>query len=150
MSDQNKAVVRRWFEEVWNQGRREAIAEILAPEAVLDECGEESVGPAGFYPYFDRMHAAFSNIHVTFHDAIAEDDIVCLRWSFTARHTGAGLGVAATGKEVHMTGITIVRIVGGKFVAGWQNWDMLGLMQQIRGERMALTYVAGRAESAAP
>ena len=150
MSEANKALVKRWFEEVWNNKRRDAIAEILAPDAVIDESGVKSVGPEGFYPYFDRMHKAFSEIHVKPHHVIAEGDIVCMRWSCTSRHTGAGLGLAPTRKEVHITGITIVRIVNGKFVEGWQNWDMLGLMQQIRGERMALTYIAARAESAAP
>ena len=145
MSQSNKVLVRRWFEEVWNKGRREAIAEVLAPDAVIQESGQSTVGPEGFYPFFERMQSAFSDIHVTFHDAIAEGDQVALRWSCTMRHTGEGMGVAPTGKELHTTGISLVRIAGGKFVAGWQNWDMLGLMQQIRGEPMAPTYIAARA-----
>ena len=144
MSEANKALAKRWFEEVWNKGRREAIPEILAPDAEIRESGEVVRGPEGFYPFFDRMHAAFSDIHVTFQDAIAEADMVCLRWSCSMKHTGSGLGMAPTQKTLATTGMTMVRIANGRFVAGWQNWDMLGLMQQINQEPMAPTYIAAK------
>lgn len=144
MSDANTELAKRWFEEVWNKGRREAIPEMLAHDAVIQESGEAVKGAEGFYPFFDRMQTAFSDIHVTFHDAIAKDDKVCLRWSCTMRHTGGGLGMAPTGKTLETTGITIVRVANGKLVAGWQNWDMLGLMQQINEQPMAGTYIASK------
>jgi predicted ester cyclase len=137
-----KELGKLWFEEVWNKGRRAAIRELLAPGAVIYECGEAVRGAEGFYPFFDRMQASFSNIHVSIHDAIAEGDVVCLRWSCTMTHTGDGFGVPPTNKDVQTTGITIIRSANGKIVAGWQNWDMLGLMQQIKDEQMAPTYIA--------
>ena len=143
MSEINKALAKKWFEEVWNKSRREAIAEMLAPDAPLEEAGEVTVGPEGFYPFFDRMQATFSNVHVTIEDAIADGDKVCLRWTFTAKHTGDGLGLPPTGKQVKVTGISIVRIENGRLVHGWQNWDMLGMLAQIREEPKAPTYVAG-------
>ena len=149
MSQANKNLAKRWFEEAWNKGRRDAISEILAPDAVIQEDCESTVGPEGFYPFFDRMQAAFSDFRVSFHDAIAEDDMVCLRWSCSMRHTGAGLGIAPTGTELHTTGISIVRIADGKFVAGWQNWDMLGLIQQIKGQALAPTYIAAKTATGA-
>jgi steroid delta-isomerase-like uncharacterized protein len=151
MSEANKALAKRWFEEVWNQGRREAIRELLAPDAVIQDGEEAAVGPEGFYPFFDRMQEAFSDHRLICHDFIAEDDMVCVRWSSTMRHTGNGLGVPPTNRTVQITGMSVVRIAGGKFVAGWQNWDMLGLMQQIKDEPVAPTYIAaevGRAGSA--
>src|SRR5579871_4463800 len=144
MSEANKALVKRWFEEVWNQGRKETIGELLAPEAVIQEGGDATVGPDGFYPFFDRRRSAFSDIHVIIHDAISEDDKVCVRWSIQMRHTGNGMGIPATNKILHSTGISLVRVAGGKFVAGWQNWDMLGLMQQIKDEPVAATYLAAK------
>jgi predicted ester cyclase len=90
------------------------------------------------------MQAAFSEMHVTIHDTIAEADKVCVRWSVQMRHTGNGIGIPATNKTLHTTGVTVVRIAGGKFVAGWQNWDMLGLMQQIKDEPAAPTYIAAK------
>src|ERR1700731_642113 len=78
MSEANKALAKRWFEEVWNEGKRETIREMLAPEAVIQEGGDASVGPEGFYPFFDRMQAAFSEMHLTIHDTVTEADKVCV------------------------------------------------------------------------
>jgi steroid delta-isomerase-like uncharacterized protein len=139
----NKQLAKLWFEEVWNKGRREAIRELLAQDAVVYESGQAVKGAEGFYPYFDRMRAAFSNIHFVVHDPVlADGDMVCLIWSCTVTHSGNGLGIPATNKNLQTTGITVVRIANGKIVAGWQNWDMLGLMQQIKDEPMAPTYIA--------
>jgi len=140
MSEANKALATRWFEEVWNKGRRDAIAEMLLPNAVIYESCQAIKGPEGFYPFFDRMRATFSDIHVSFHDAIAEGDRVVLRWSVLMRHTGDGLGVPPTEKVVTTTGISVLRIAGDKFIEGWQNWDMLGLMHQIQGAGLGPTY----------
>ena len=80
-------------------------------------------------------------IHVSTDDVIVNGDKLCVRWSFSGRHTGDGLGFAATGMVVRTTGITIMRVADGMLFEGWQNWDMLGLIQQIRGEQKAGTYV---------
>jgi steroid delta-isomerase-like uncharacterized protein len=141
MTGQDRNLGTRWFDEVWNKGRREAIAEMLAPDAVLHEGGLDSVGPEGFYPLFDRIRNAFSQIQTTVHDTFAEGDRICIRWSFQAKHSGPGLGIPPSGKNVDATGITIMRIDSGKAVEGWQNWDMLGMLDQIRGGAKAPTYV---------
>lgn len=142
MTESERDLGRRWFETVWNQGRRDAIAEMLAPDAVLHEAGEDSVGPDGFYPFFDRMHAMFSDFHVTVRDSIAEGDKICLRWSCEAKHIGAGLGLEATGATISVTGLTLLRTGNGRILEGWQNWDMLGMLEQLRGERKSATYIA--------
>lgn len=145
MSEANKQLGRRWFEEVWNKRRRDVIAEMLDPDAVVHEGNVDARGPEGFYAFYDRMQAAFSKVHVTVEDAIAEGDKVCIRWSCTMQHTGSGLGVPATNKQLHTTGISIIRVVNGKLGEGWQNWDMLNLMQQIKEEPAAPTYIAAGA-----
>ena len=145
MSEANKALAKRFFEEVWNKSRRSAIAELLATNAVIYESGEAIHGPEGFYPFFDRMQTTFTDIHVSFNDAVAEGAKVCLRWSVSMRHTGNGFGIPPTGKLLYTTGIMIVRIANGQFLEGWQNWDMLGLMQQMRGEGLGPTYIAAKA-----
>ena len=147
MSQANKALATRWFEEVWNKRRREAIDEMLLPQAVLYEGGKETKGPEGFQPFFDRMWAAFSDIHITIQDVIAEADMVCVRWSCTMTHSGDGLGMAPTNKKLETTGISIVRVADGMLAAGWQNWDMLGLMQQIQAQPRAATYIAAGEET---
>ena len=142
MTQEERNLAYSWFEEVWNKGRRDAIPELMARDAVLHEGGADSVGPDGFYPFFDRFHAALSEIHVTVHDTVAEGDRICTRWSFTGKHTGSGLGIPPTGKTVHVTGMGIIRVAGGKLVEGWQNWDMLGMLNQIQDAAKPRTYVA--------
>ncbi len=131
MSEANKELAKLWFEEVWNKGRREAIRELLATDAVVYDSSDAIKGTEGFYPFFDRMRATFSDIHISVQDAVAEDDKVCLRWLCTMRHTGNGLGMPPANKSLQATGMTMIQILNGKFVTGWQNWDMLGILQQI-------------------
>lgn len=141
MSEANKELAKLWFEEVWNKGRREAIRELLAPDAIIYDGATAVKGTEGFYPFFEQMRAAFSNIHVSVTDTLAEGDKVCLRWSGSMQHSGSSLGIQPTHKDLDATGITIVQIANGKFVAVWQNWDMLGVLQQIKGEPIVPSYV---------
>jgi predicted ester cyclase len=117
---------------------------MLSPNALIHDGGIETRGLDGFYDFFDRMKSSFSEMHVTIEDSIAEADRLCLRWLFTAKHTGNGIGIAATGKSVRVTGISILRVANGNLVEGWQNWDMLGLLQQVQGAASAATYIADR------
>ena len=142
MTDMERSLGSRWFEEVWNKGRRDAIPEMLAPDSVLHDGGTDSVGPEGFYPFFDRLSAAFSDLHITVHDTIAEKDRICVRWSCSATHVGDGLGVAPTGKRLHVTGMSMMRVRDGQIVEVWQKWDMLGLMEQIHSRDQSPTYLA--------
>jgi steroid delta-isomerase-like uncharacterized protein len=137
----DRGLGKRWFEEVWNQGRREAIAEMLASDCVIHDGGLDTHGPEGFYPFFDRIRATFSDVHITVDDTLAEGNTLCVRWSFVAKHTGNGLGVPPTRRTINVTGITIVRISDGKVVEAWQNWDMLGMMEQIKGVGKSATYI---------
>jgi predicted ester cyclase len=115
---------------------------MLDLNSVLHEGPAEVRGPEGFHPFWDRMQAAFSDIKITVHDEIAEGDKVCLRWSCTMRHTGAGFGGTPTNKQLETTGMTFITVAGGKFGEAWQNWDMLSLLQQIGSEPPASTYLS--------
>jgi steroid delta-isomerase-like uncharacterized protein len=141
MTELERDLGRQWFEQVWNQGRREAIAELLAPDAVIHDGDMDTVGPEGFYPFFDRINGTLSDVHVTVNDTIAGGDKICIRWSCTGKHTGDGLGIPASGTNVHISGISILRVANGKLAEGWQNWDMLGMMQQMQGLKKAATYI---------
>ena len=132
MTHENRKLAIRWFEEVWNQGRREVIAEMLPPDGVIFDGATASTGPDGFYPFFDRMRDTFSGMHLTIEKTIVEEDHVCVRWSCSMKHTGDGLGIKPTHKTVSITGISIIHFAHGKVVQGWQNWDMFGLMQQLQ------------------
>ena len=144
MTEADRGLGIRWFEEVWNRGRRSAIVEMLPPDGVLHEGETDCVGPEGFYPFFDRLNAAFSEFRVTVHDVIAEGDRACLRWTCICKHTGDGLGVPPTQKTVHVTGVSIMRVANGRIAEAWQNWDMLGMLEQIQGSSRSKTYVSAR------
>ena len=134
MSRENVALIHRWFEEVWNKGRAEAIDEMFAEDGVahgLGDQGAKLIGPAGFKPFFETFRGAFPNIKVTIEDTVSEGDKVAARWVGRMTHQGDHLGFAATGRQAEITGMSIVRIRDGKIVEGWNNFDMMGLMQQL-------------------
>jgi steroid delta-isomerase-like uncharacterized protein len=132
---ENKALLKRWFEEVWNRGRAEAIDEMLAADGIAhglsDDAAKPLKGPAGFKPFHKMFRGAFPDIKVIIEDMIAEGDKVAARCSVRGKHTGDHLGVAASNATVEFTGMTIVRIKNGKFVEGWNNFDFLKMNQQI-------------------
>lgn len=134
MSEENVALIHRWFEEVWNKGRAEAIDEMFAEGGVahgLGDQGGDLIGPAGFKTFFETFRGAFPNINVTVEDTVVEGDKLTARWVSRMTHTGDQLGFKASGKTAEITGLTIVRIQNGKIVEAWNNFDMMGLMQQL-------------------
>jgi len=132
--EDNVIVARRWFKEVWNEGKTQTIYDLLASDAIgigeLED-GQPIRGPQEFVPFMERLRGAFPDIHMTIEDAFGAEDRVVVRWSGTMTHHGDHLGMAATGKAVRVTGITILRIRDGKIVEGWDNWDQLAMLKQI-------------------
>jgi steroid delta-isomerase-like uncharacterized protein len=135
---ENISLIKRWFREVWLEGKNETIYELLAPDAVLSgQTGaqEEIHGPKEFAAFADRIRNAFPDTDIVVEDVFGTDDKVAVRWSAKMIHKGDGLGVPATGKEVRITGMSIARIVNGKIVEGWDNWDRLAMLEQIGAYR---------------
>jgi steroid delta-isomerase-like uncharacterized protein len=135
MSNENKELLRRWFEEVWNKGREEAIDEMFAADGIahgLTEGGDKTMrGPVDFKPFFRTFRSAFPEIEVVMEDAIAEGDKVAARCRVRGKHQSDSLGFAATGLPTEFTGITIVRIEGGKIVEAWNNFDFMTMYKQL-------------------
>jgi steroid delta-isomerase-like uncharacterized protein len=131
----NAALIRRWFEEVWNKGREEAIDELFDEEGVAhglaDEGGAPLRGASGFKPFFRRFREAFPGIEVVVDDAISEGDRVAARCTVRGRHEGDKLGFAATGRPVEFTGMTFVRVRDGKIIEAWNNFDFTSMFQQL-------------------
>jgi steroid delta-isomerase-like uncharacterized protein len=137
---ENVALMQRWFQEVWNQGRVQTIYDLMDEHGIgigQDEPGVEIHGPAEFVKLFNRIHGAFPDMKITVEDTIAADDKVVVRWSAVMTHTGNHLGVPATNRQVRIAGITIAQIKNGKIIRGWDNWDQLALMQQLSVARAA-------------
>ena len=131
MSAENKALARRWFEEVWNQGSAAAIDELLAANAVVHGLGQEMQGPAAFKPFHAAYRDAFPDVRIEIEDMVAEGDKVAFRWSATATHRGGGLNFAATNRQVRFTGMGFLRAENGKLIEGWNNFNQLGMLQQL-------------------
>jgi predicted SnoaL-like aldol condensation-catalyzing enzyme len=128
--DQNKQLVIRWFHEVWNQGRRETIAQLLAPDGVIYDGATAIRGPAEFERFYDRLRTQFSEFCISPVLVLAEGDLACIHWFSEFKHN-------ASGKRAQITGTSIVRIKDGRFAEAWQNWDAAGLAAQLSGETPA-------------
>ena len=131
---ENKALVRRWFEEVLNQGREELIEELRAPDAVGFGLGETSVpvqGASGFKVFYRNLRSALPDLHVTVEHLVAEEDMVAARIQVEGTHMGPGLGVPPTGQSVLFSGMLIARMSGGRIAESWNNLDQLGLLRQV-------------------
>src|SRR5687767_14155832 len=96
----NKVLIHRWFEEVWNRKRRDAIFEMMHSEAIIFGLAESPTkplkGPEAFIPFWEAFTGAFPDIHVAVESTVAEQDKVVARCSVRGRHTGAGLGMPPT------------------------------------------------------
>ena len=133
MSENNKAIVRRLLEEFWNKGNLSLADELFAPNY---EHHDASTPDFGRGPESEKKRAtlyrtAFPDVQLTIEDIIAEGETVMTRWSCRGTHKGDLRGIAPTGKQINISGVTIARLANGKFAEGWVNWDALGLMQQL-------------------
>ena len=131
MSSENKALVRRWFDEVWCNGRAAAIDELLASQALVHGLGPAMQGPEGFKPFHAAYRNAFPDVKIQLDAIVAEGNMVAARWSGTGTHRGDGLGFKATGRQIQFSGMVFVRVENGKLVEGWNNFDQLGMFQQL-------------------
>jgi steroid delta-isomerase-like uncharacterized protein len=143
MVEENVRLVRRWFEEVWNQQKTATVRELVAPECIwhgTSETGEELRGPEGFLTLHARITDAFPEMHFDVQDAFGAGERVCVRWVAKAKHLGDGLGIKASGADVTIHGMGIAKFAGGKLVETWDNWDKMGMMQQIQGAKSAASH----------
>ena len=132
MSDQNKAIVRRFFDEVFNKHNLAFMDQYLAPNAVdhLIPPGMPN-GPEGSKQFIGMYLGAFPDLHATIDDMLADGDKVVSRTTYHGTNTGPLMGMPATGKQATVTGMDITRMANGKVVEHWGQLDMLGLMQQL-------------------
>lgn len=135
MSEENKALIQRWFEEVWNQGNSKTIDELLDPDGVIhglvDASGQEVRGLESFHEFHQQFRNAFSGLNVSVDDVVAEGDRVVARCSVRGKHTGESLGFEPTDAPVQFEGIAIVRIRDGKIIEAWNQFDFLAMNKQL-------------------
>lgn len=146
--ERNKAVARRLYEELWGKGDLSVIDECVARDYVnhqasvdphlspsvsaVDICGAET-----FKALVRAWRLGFPDVQTRVEDQIAEGDKVVTRWISRGTQTGRWREIAATGREMVVEGISIDRIVDGRVVETWTNWDLLGLLEQLGAMRAA-------------
>jgi len=129
--DENKALVRRFFDQGPSRGDLRAADELLAYDFALHVPLPCSPGVQGMNEVITACRAAFEHLDVTIEDMLADGDRVAARFTARGIHKGAFMGLPATGKSITMTGIEIFRIENGKIAELWGEADLLGLMQQL-------------------
>lgn len=133
MSEDNKAIARKVIEEVFAKGDVDLLDQCYSPDYVGHDPAdpEDTRGIEGMRERVAQYRGAFSDMTVTTEDCFAEGDRVATRWTFRGTHDGELTGIPPTGKHVEIEGLTIDRFEGGKIVETWDNWDALGMMQQL-------------------
>jgi steroid delta-isomerase-like uncharacterized protein len=132
-TDTNKAIVRHYYEQVWNNGRLDLVEEFIA-----EDFGKDNMHQIPGHNSRDSLKAsigsaleALPDIQITLHDVIAEGNKVVTRSTFTATHQGELMGIPATGKQLTVSGATIFRLDNARITLFWNFNDNLGLMQQL-------------------
>ncbi len=133
MSEENKAVVRRMIEELFNEGNLDATDEIIARDHSHHDPAmpEEGHGPEDFKQFVAAYRSAFPDLHVQIEDQVAEGDRVSTRWTVTGTHDGDLMGIPPTGRRITLPGMEISRISDGKIVETWEGYDSMLMMQQL-------------------
>jgi steroid delta-isomerase-like uncharacterized protein len=145
MSEENKAIVRRWV-EAFNEGNLDAVDELVTGSYLRhDPNAPEVRGPEEEKQLIAMYRSAFPDLHFTIEDMIAEGDKVAMRVGISATHKGELLGIPATGKQLSVTGTEVYRLAEGKIDEQWVNVDTLGMMQQL-----GAIPAAGNSEEAPP
>jgi predicted ester cyclase len=130
-TEENKAIVRRFFEEVIGAGSASAIEEIIAPDAVLHLPTADDISGPAFRRVLAGARRTYADMRGAIEEMIAEGDRVACRFTIAASHLGAGGDSPATGKPVRWRGLNIYRVADGQITDDWAQEDMLGVMQQL-------------------
>jgi steroid delta-isomerase-like uncharacterized protein len=130
----NKRLARRWFDQVWNKRRTQAIDAMMSASCIAHgkaADGGDAIGADAFKLFQAAYLGAFPDLRVDVEDVIAEGRKVVVRWTATGTHQGDGLGFAATGKPMRINGMSFIVVKGGMVAEGWDAYDQHGMLQQL-------------------
>ena len=132
MSEENKALTRRFYEEIFNKGNLDAIDQLCSPDFVI-HTPPPGMDPSseGLKQMLDIFRQAFSDMNVTVDEMVAEGDTVVSRTSMRGTHTGDMMGIAPTGKQFSIRGMDLIHIVDGKATEVWHFEEELAFWQQL-------------------
>ncbi len=119
--EENKALVRRFVEGVWNQGKLDLLEEFVAADFLNHEDAPGARGgPESIRRHVLALRSAFPDVHFTIEELIAEGDVVVVRESARGTNRGAFMGIPPTGQQMTFSNIHIVRLANGKLVEHWR------------------------------
>ena len=130
----NKAQTRQIIDQGWNKGNMDALDDLISPDFVNHSASNPNETRDGFKQRVQMIRTAFPDWEMTADEMLGEGDRVVTRWRVRGTQRGSFRGIAVTGKKIEVTGIAIDRVLDGKRVEGWVEWDMLGLLQQLGGK----------------
>lgn len=132
MSIENKRILHRFFEELFNQGNLAVADAIVAADYNNhNPVPGEAPGREGLKQFVPYLRSTFPDLHITVEDQVAEGDKVTTLFSISGTQRGEFAGIPPTGRKVTVTALNIHRVSGGQIREGWLNWDALGMMQQL-------------------
>ena len=132
MSKTPDAVVRQWFQEVWDEGREDAIDRLASPQAVMHGLGASPMrGTGEFKKLFHTFREALGDLEIAVEHTVTQGDTCAAHCRVKGRHVGHALGGTPTGRPVEFIGIVIAVIRDGRIVEGWNSFDFLTMYQQI-------------------
>lgn len=134
--EQNKQIMRRMIEEVWNQGNLAVAEELFAPDHTSPSAPQLPPGAEGVKFLVKMFRDAMPDYHMTIDMVLADENQVCARFVQSGTHTGGDLmGMKASGRKATWTEIGVLRIKDGKIVESWYEVDMLSMIQQLNGTK---------------
>ena len=131
MSDTNEAVVRRFVDEVLNEGDYAAMRELVHTEYVYRSPDQELHGPEALEDLLTGYRTGLPDMKTSVDDLVVSGDKVVISVTFTGTHTGDLMGIPATGNQVSVHGVVLSRIEEGKIIEEREMLDMLGMFQQL-------------------
>ena len=133
MPTDNKSIVRRMYEEVWNKRNLEVAKELISPSHAMQliDLPDSGIGPEAYARNVVQFVRAFPDLKFTVLDMVEENEKVVVLWNISGTHKGEFRGVAPTGKKVSVDGITISQLADGKIMDSYVSLDLWSMMQQL-------------------
>jgi steroid delta-isomerase-like uncharacterized protein len=133
MSETHEPLIRRWYNEIWNERKPDTIYELFAADAIGHLEGElEIVGPDLFHEFYLELTAAFPNLRITIDEIVSRGESAAVRWTVEATHSGEGYGLPPTQSNVRFRGMSWMHIREGKIIEGWDSWNLGALLQGLK------------------
>jgi steroid delta-isomerase-like uncharacterized protein len=131
LEEQNKEIVKRYWNGKWNERRPEILDELLTSNVVNYGTSMKINNLEEYKQVYGMFLSAFHDTHFTIEEIIAEGDKVMTRASMSGVQKGALEGIPPTGKTINISIFTVFRLVDGKIAEEWEIYDDLGMMQQL-------------------